>query len=203
MHWPRGCPPPRFLACHNCAVRCLKASQAAGRSSGGSPAGSESPVALRPTFAGGLPFAPLPPYCLLLPFLDMSFGRNPKDFTDLATPEGHYQSAVASCTHSAPSRSRQTSTFVYSQARPSPFSQRPHSLVGSTGDDPSASSCISDALCRRDRCSGSASRRFFRARRRTNEWNTGRAGIHSGRRDRSLTRRRRRTALYSAHDSGP
>src|SRR5450759_1302092 len=40
-------------------------------SSGGSPAGSMSPVALRPTLASGLPFTHLPLCCLLLQVLDI------------------------------------------------------------------------------------------------------------------------------------
>src|SRR5450759_33366 len=44
-------------------------------SCGGSPTGSMSPVALRPTFASGLPCTPLPLYCLLHQVLDTSFGR--------------------------------------------------------------------------------------------------------------------------------
>ena len=37
---------------------------------GGSPAGYESPVTLRPTFASGLPLMPVPLYCLLFRILD-------------------------------------------------------------------------------------------------------------------------------------
>src|SRR5665647_1157116 len=70
---PAGTPNARSLWC---SLSRWAPQAARWSSSGGSPADSMSPVALRPTFASGLPFTPLPLLCLLARILDNSFGRN-------------------------------------------------------------------------------------------------------------------------------